>query len=148
MLVKEINSFFPNLLETVIRIEEEAFGQTLTPWHVEDVARFGRIFGIWLDDVLLGTTQFIKDWDNTGTAYLVGMAIKTSLQNKGYGTILLKESLDNLKEDNIKAVLLHVDPNNPRAIHMYLRKFRFAEVEYRKNEYGLGEDRILMKLLL
>lgn len=146
--VREINSLFPDIIESIVKIDTDAFNQCILSWQIEAFGRFGKVFGVFVDKSIVGDAQFLRDWEKSGTAYLAGMAVYTKFQNKGLGTLLLQQALADLKEDNVKTVYLHVDPNNARAIHLYLNKMHFTTEEFRKNEYGLGNDRIFMKLSL
>jgi ribosomal-protein-alanine N-acetyltransferase len=88
----------------------------------------------------------MKAWDNPGLAYLVEIAVEGESQGKGYGCYLLLQSLLHLKENGLSNVGLTVDPNNSRARHIYCDKYGFEFVEYRKNEYGQGRDRLFLRL--
>lgn len=90
----------------------------------------------------------MRAWDNPGLAYLVEMAVEGESQGKGYGYYLLLQSLHHLKKNGLSIVVLTVDPNNSRARHIYCDKFGFEFVEYRKNEYGQGRDRLFLRLEL
>lgn len=74
------------------------------------------------------------------------IAIERESQGKGYGYHLLLQSLLHLKKKGLSIVVLTVDPNNSRALHIYCDKFGFEFVEYRENEYGQGCDRMFLKL--
>ena len=88
----------------------------------------------------------MKSWDNPKLAYLVEMAIEKENHGQGYGSILLSNSLLLLSENGTSSVVLHVDPSNLSALHIYYDKFDFEFIEYRENEYGQGHDRVFMKL--
>ncbi len=77
---------------------------------------------------------------------MVEIAVEGDCQGKGYGSYLLLQALLHLKKSGISIVTLTVDPNNLRARHLYCDKFGFEFVEYRKDEYGRGRDRLFLKL--
>ncbi|WP_261789140.1 GNAT family N-acetyltransferase [Methanosarcina siciliae] len=108
--------------------------------------RFGHVFGLIDRNSLKGFSIFIRAWDNPGLAYMVEIAVEGEYQGKGYGSYLLLWSLLHLKKNGISTVTLTVDPNNLRAQHIYCDKFGFEFVEYRKDEYGQGRDRLFLKL--
>ena len=88
----------------------------------------------------------MRAWDNPGIAYLVEIAIEGESQGKGHRYHLMLQSLLHLKNDGISTIVLTVDPDNSRARHIYCNKFGFEFVEYRKNEYGQGRDRLFLRL--
>lgn len=90
----------------------------------------------------------MRAWDNPGCAYLVEIAVEEKSQGKGNGYHLLLQALIHLKKKGFSSIALTVDPNNSRARYMYCDKFGFEFVEYRKNEYGQGRDRLFLKLNL
>lgn len=75
------------------------------------------------------------------------IAVKTQLQNRGIGSLLLKEILNSLKRKNVKKVFLEVNENNKIAICFY-KKFGFKEVFKRKKYYKNNDDAIIMELIL
>jgi len=95
---------------------------------------------------LKGFAIFLKSWDNSRLAYLVEIAFEKESQRKGFGSYLLSKSLLYLNKEGISIIVLHVDPNNLPGLHFYYEKFGFEFVEYRKNEYGQGRDRLFLKL--
>lgn len=77
---------------------------------------------------------------------MVEIAIDRESQGRGYGSYLMSQSLANLKRNGISRVGLTVDPNNLRNLHIYRDKFKFGLVDYLKNEYGEGRDRLYLEL--
>jgi [ribosomal protein S18]-alanine N-acetyltransferase len=108
--------------------------------------RYGHVFGLFSCNYLKGFVIFIKEWDDPKLAYLVEIAIEGECQGKGYGCYLLSESLLQLQKNGFSNVALTVDPGNLRARHIYCDKFGFEFVEFRKNEYGKGRDRLFLRL--
>jgi ribosomal-protein-alanine N-acetyltransferase len=53
-----------------------------------------------------------------------------------------------LHQENITEIELTVDPNNVAAVAIYEKKLGFQIIERRENEYGMGENRLVMKLTL
>ena len=52
-----------------------------------------------------------------------------------------------MKNDGFREIELTVDPGNEAANRLY-KNFGFKRIELRKNEYGRGVDRDLMRLEL
>jgi ribosomal-protein-alanine N-acetyltransferase len=114
---------------------------TLYRWH-------GRVYIIRKDKEIVGLIQYMLDWTNPQQAYLFGISIDAACRGQGMGTELLRESLKALAEEGIKEVELTVAPDNVGAVALYEKRFGFFVTVVRNNEYGEGETRLVMKLLL
>jgi ribosomal protein S18 acetylase RimI-like enzyme len=55
--------------------------------------------------------------------------------------------IDLLKQDKVQKIQLTVSPLNISALGLY-EKFLFYQIDYNKDEYGKGEDRIFLELNL
>lgn len=144
--INQINLSNFDLYQKVLDIDKNSFKDvTITIWTLESFARFGRLLGIFLDNSLIGFAIIMRVLDDNNSSYIVEMAVEKKYNNQGYGTKLLQEVIDQLKKIGISRVLLHVDPRNFNAIHIYTDRFNFKICEYRENEYGMGEDRLLME---
>jgi len=131
----------------MLKIDYEAFNENLlSNWSLVPYIRYGHVFGLFACNTLKGFAIFVRDWENPKLAYLVEIAIERESQGKGYGYYLLLQSLLHLKKNGLSNVVLTVDPNNSRARHIYCDKFGFEFVEYQKNEYGQGRDRMFLRL--
>jgi ribosomal-protein-alanine N-acetyltransferase len=134
-------------IETIIKIDYDAFNETfLTNCSLVPYIRYGYVLGLFFCNSLKGFIIFMKTWDNPKNAYLVEIAIKKECQEKGYGCYLLSESLLQLQKEGLSNIYLTVDPCKLKARHIYCDKFGFEFVEYRKNEYGQGRDRLFLRL--
>lgn len=77
------------------------------------------------------------------------MSIAKEMRGQGLGTELIAKSLQVLANENIEEVELTVDPAaNVAAIRVYERKLGFLTKEVRTDEYGEGENRMVMTLSL
>lgn len=131
----------------MFKIDCDAFNENLlSNWSLVPFIRFGQAFGLFESNSLKGFAIFMRAWDNPGLAYMVEIAVEGESQGKGYGSYLLLQSLLHLKKNGLSIVTLTVDPSNLRARHIYCDKFGFEFVEYRKNEYGQGHDRLFLGL--
>ncbi len=134
-------------METILKIDSEVFiGNLLSNWVLVTFIRYGHVFGLFVCDSLKGFIIFLRSWDNPRLAYLVEIAIERNSQGKGYGSYLLLQSLFDLQKRGFSTVVLTVDPNNIQAQHIYCDKFGFEFVEYLKNEYEKGQDRLFLRL--
>lgn len=145
-LVQENNL---HVINRIIEIDQEAFGSGgMNEWHLLPLVRHGRVFVIKENDFIMGSIQYLLDWDNRKKAYLFGIAIAKEGRSKGFGSKLIAGSVSKLTKDDIEEIELTVDPANTLAINIYQRKFGFIVTGFRKNEYGNNEDRLIMTLNL
>ncbi|MFL6113174.1 MAG: GNAT family N-acetyltransferase [Catenulispora sp.] len=79
--------------------------------------------------------------------WIVGMAVHPERQGNGWGRILLQASIDRLQENGINLIRLLVKPTNKRARRLY-EDFGFIDTGERVDHFGMGEDRLIMSLLL
>jgi [ribosomal protein S18]-alanine N-acetyltransferase len=146
LIVKNIEKEKENI-KKILDIDHSTFDENLlNEWQLVTYIRFGRVFCLYEIDSLKGFAIFMRDWDDPKSAYLVKIAIDNENQGKGYGCYLLLKSLLSLKEDKFTEIHLTCDPKNEKARHIYCDKFGFELVEFRKNEYGEGHDRLVLRL--
>ena len=137
------------LLQQLVQFEKEAFGDGgLNEWNLVPLIRHGRVYVAKQQQEVVGLIEYIRDWDNPRKAYLIGVSIAKEMRGQGLGTILLHTTLQLLKKKNIEEVELTVDPENLGAIKIYEEKLGFAKESFRLDEYGIGENRLVMILLL
>lgn len=134
-------------VEAMLRIDREAFGEPLlNNWVLPPFIRYGRSFGLFENGSMVGFTLFLRSWNEPNVAYMEALAIDGKHQGKGYARYLLSESLRHLKENAFSFAVLTVDPKNSKALHIYQDIFGFQLAEHRKDEYGKGRDRYLLRL--
>lgn len=132
------------LIKKLVAIEKEAFGRGgLNEWGLPPLIYHGAVYIIEADNSPAGIAEYMRDLEEAELAYLYGLAIAQEYRGQGLGKQLLKESLQQVKDKGIKQVELTVDPDNDRACTLY-RNFGFEEIERRQDEYGVGEDRLIM----
>ncbi|MDH7497216.1 MAG: GNAT family N-acetyltransferase [Syntrophomonadaceae bacterium] len=148
-MVELVNSVVPAEVERMVALEEEAFGPGgLNAWTLVPLIRHGRVFALRSGDDIVGLVQYMRDWENPRTAYLVGVSVAARLRGNGLGTRLLRQSLQRLAAEGITRVELTVSPANVAAIHVYEEHLGFTAVAYREHEYGRGENRLVLALEL
>lgn len=102
------------------------------------------IYGLYEGDVLIGELRVkYESGDEHFTvrgkrAYLYAFRIREDVQNKGYGTYLLKTVLSGLEERGYREFTVGVEDDNARAIHMY-QALGFDEILLRKQESYQGD---------
>ena len=142
-----ITAIDQTLLERLVELEQEAFGcGGMNEWHLVPLIRHGRIFVSKNNDIVVGAVQYMRDWNKPELAYMVGVSVAAEARGKGIGTKLLAESIQNLFEDNFAEVELTVAADNAAAVKVYKEKLGFEATEFRQNEYGQGQDRLVMVL--
>ncbi|HEY3424885.1 MAG TPA: GNAT family N-acetyltransferase [Negativicutes bacterium] len=148
-MVELVQKIEPELIERLVQLEAEAFGQGgMNAWQLVPLIRHGRVYVVRKNQEIIGAVQYMLDWDSPQKAYMVGISIAKESRGQGAGTKLLQASFAALVKDNIKEVELTVDPNNVVAVKVYECKLGFVAGNFRHNEYGAGEDRLVMKLSL
>lgn len=146
-MVELITVVEPKLLARLVKLEQEAFGYGgMNEWHLVPVIRHGRVFVSKDNDVVIGAVQYMRDWQRSELAYMVGVSVASDARGRGIGTELLASSIKSLFGADITAIELTVEADNIAAIKVYKEKLGFEITEFRQNEYGPGEDRLIMLL--
>ncbi len=148
--VESIDSFSEDVIQRIVEIEKRAFGEggLHNEWLLVPFIRYGRVFIARIDDEIVGCAQFIRKWNSSETAYFYGISMLPEYRGGGLGTVFLREILSLIKIDGIQRVILSVSPQNKTAIYIYRNKIGFVEKSFAPNEYGCGEDRLIMELKL
>ena len=81
------------------------------------------------------------------TAEITNFAVSPQAQRKHFGTEIFVHTLKFLKEKGVKEITLEVSSKNTPAQEFY-KKFKFTNVNTRKNFYNTGEDALILKLNL
>lgn len=146
-MIEQIYKCDAETIQGIVDLETEAFGTGgLNEWHLVPLIRHGRVFVTRENNAVIGSVQYMLDWSQPQKAYMFGVSISKNYRGKGIGTNLLKESINMLAGQGISEVELTVDPKNVAAIRVYEEKLGFRISEFRENEYGEGEDRLVMNL--
>ena len=97
-----------------------------------------------LDDEIIGEVDYSYPLDTVDLLYIY---IDQNKRKNGYGKYLLLNTIEKLKELNVKEIVLEVSINNKAAYNLY-KKIGFNEIGIRKNYYDGNTDAILMKLII
>ena len=145
-MIRLISEAEPAIVKQIVHLERETFGPGgLNEWHLVPLIRHGRGFVAQQGLDVIGSIQYMLDWDRPKRAYMVGVSVAQAARGQGLGTTLLAESLAAIQEDGIEEVELTVEPENLVAVNLYKNKFDFVVSDFRSNEYGCGKDRLIMK---
>ena len=135
-----------NIVGSILDIEQEAFGDgALNEYVVVPLLRYGKGYAaVDEEGTPVACAYFMADMNNPENAYLMSVAVLPDFKGQNVGTALLEYALDGLKEYGITKVTLTVDPANFTALSVYREKLGFTVVDSAKDEYGEGEDRLIM----
>jgi len=148
-MIELVQTMDPKIIERLVQLETEAFGSGgLTVWNLEPLIRHGRVYVYKLDNVIVGLVHYMLDWDHPQKAYMVGVSISKESRGLGIGGKLLSESFEALSQEKIEEVELTVDPDNIAAVKLYEGKLGFLVTEFRDDEYGEGQGRLVMRRIL
>jgi ribosomal-protein-alanine N-acetyltransferase len=149
-MVELVKNFDQKLIQRLVQLESEAFGVGgMNEWHLVPFIRHGRVYITRSqEEEVIGLVQYFLDWNHPQKAYMMGVSITKEYRGKGLGTRFIKETFAALAKERIKEVELTVDPKNIAAVKVYQNKLGLQVIDFRKNEYGDGEDRLVMNTLL
>jgi len=148
-MIELVRTMEPEIIARLVQIETEAFGPGgLNVWYLEPLIRHGRVYVYRLDNEIVGLVHYMLDWDRPKKAYMVGVSISKESRGQGIGAKLLNESFVALSQETIEEVELTVDLDNVAAVKLYESKLGFLVTDFRNDEYGEGEGRLVMQLIL
>lgn len=146
--VIEIKDVNPNTLAEMVSLEKEAFGRAgLNEWTLPVFIRYGRVFLLLNEGEIVGVAELMKDWSNFDLAFLVGFSVRKEHRRKGWGKFFLTEIIERMRKEDLNSLYLTVSSANDAAVELY-RQLGFLQVALLRDEYGKGEDRLLMGLRL
>ena len=134
------------IISSILDIEQEAFGEgALNEYVVVPLVRYGKVYiAADEDGSAVACAYFMRDMADISVAYLMSVAVLPVFRGQNVGTALLNYAFSNLKRYGITRVLLTVDPANFSALSVYREKMGFTVLDSSKDEYGPGEDRLIM----
>ena len=134
------------LAEIMLGIDEQAFGPgSLTEWSMPLFLNYGRIYLARYHGKPVGLAELMRDWRDPELAYLYGYAVEKDYRGLGVGTVMLRSILEALPRAGFRRMQLTVHPENHAAIHIYDDKFQMRRLNFIKDYYGSGEDRLLLE---
>ena len=146
----EIRELLPSEKERINEIaeyEELIFGDGgIGRWTIMPFVRYGKVYVLLEDEEIVSVAEIMRTFD-TKDAYIYGFFTKEKFLRKGYGSVLLNFIINEMEKSGIEAVTLTVDPENEKAVNLYL-KHGFEKAELLTEEYGETEDRLYMRLEL
>ncbi|MHA2143496.1 MAG: GNAT family N-acetyltransferase [Candidatus Thorarchaeota archaeon] len=94
----------------------------------ESFSRFiarGSFFALELDSRVIGMLAVVKFGDNAGQLDRIG--VTTSMQNQGFGSILMEHAMNWFRNENLAYAILYTEDYNEHALHLY-KKFGFEVI--------------------
>ena len=148
-MVELLTAFDKEIICRLVELEADAFGTGgMNEWHLVPLIRHGHVYITRQERKIIGAVQYMLDWHNPQKAYMIGVSIAKEQRGQGVGTGFIRETFIPLAAEGIKEVELTVAPANAAAVKVYEAKLGFTVTEFRRDEYGEGEDRLVMNLLL
>jgi len=151
IIIKEIKDVDWKLINTIRKLEKRNLGKqaSINEWVIPVIIRYGRFIAAMEEKSsnIVGVCELIRSWEDKRTAFIHSFYVDRRYRKKGVGRRLLGEVIDILRVDGFKKVELTVDSKNKASICLY-KNFGFARINFRKDEYGRGIDRELMRLEL
>lgn len=129
------------LAEKIKQIESESFGEgAVDEWVIMPLMRYGRIYGAFIGEVLVGIIEMIISESYQG--YIFSFAIRSAVRNLGYGEELLRKVIDDVREAGVLKELILTSAEDNSCANKIYEKLGFKKGEKLLNEYGRGIDRI------
>lgn len=147
MVFKEITDLSTEKIREIIELEKSIFDEgSVDMWLLKAFFHYGKIYIIEKDGIIISVAEYMPSFSGD-TAFLYGVCTRKDCSSKGYGKKLLLESEERLKKIGIKQIELTVSPDNISGLKLY-ESLGYTSVEYRKDEYGSGNDRFLYRKIL
>jgi ribosomal protein S18 acetylase RimI-like enzyme len=152
ILISQISDFDWRLVRRIEKLENRNLGSkaSINCWVIPVIIRYGKFIVAQKskdDPYIIGACELIRDWKYKDKAFLFSFYIDRDYRKKGIGKKLLGETISILKNEDFKELELTVDHGNKSAVSLY-KQFGFKKVGLRKDEYGRGINRDLMRLEL
>lgn len=129
-------------LAAIMAIERSAFP---TPWPESAfLHEFANDVAVLKVGVAGGEVVGYYDlWAAGGEAHLLNIAVAKESRGRGWGRLLLNDSLDEARKAEAVRLFLEVRPSNLIAVRMY-EEVGFKPVRRRKRYYEDGEDAVVL----
>ena len=135
-------------VDQIFEIEQLAYPFPWSRGIFVDCIRVGyACFGLQIGKHLAGYSVF--SWA-AGEAHLLNLCVHPHWQHRGYGSLLLEYTINQVARLESESIFLEVRASNPRAVKLYTNR-GFKVIGERKAYYQAGEkreDAIVMSLKL
>lgn len=123
---------------------EDAFSKEVLEKLIHQNNIFYKLEKTGIKKILVGFVIVVKD--RKDRVNIINFVINPKYQNKGYGSLLLKNTIERIKktEEDINKIILNVKTNNSIAIKLY-KKFNFRKIKRIENYYKSKQSAYLME---
>lgn len=147
MEIIKIEAHNTDYITDIVNYETEIFGDgSIGRWTIMPFVRYGKIYAMIDNNEVISAVELMKAFDNE-EVYIYGFFTKEKYSGNGYGSELLKFTINEMRKNKVKVLSLTVDPENETAKNLYL-KHGFKEAGLLEDEYGEGVHRLYLKLFL
>ncbi len=141
VLLSDLNKIYKIEKKT---FKSDSFSRKLLQNLINSNSLFLKLVTPKNEEHIIGYVILIKD--NEFRFNLINFIIRKKYQNKGYGSLLMQETLNVVKKyKEINKMILNVKTTNLKAIKLY-KKFGFEIIERIENYYRENESAYLMEL--
>jgi ribosomal protein S18 acetylase RimI-like enzyme len=146
--VEEVGTQSPELVGVLLDIDLQTFAEsTFSSYTASAFLKFGRVFLLRADDVVIGTCVCLRSWERPNEVLLLSMGIRPGWRGRGLGQRFVKGVLDRLRARGIRSVSLLVEADNRRAIKVYA-DVGFGLVDDRTIDPMTGDVMVTMRAIL
>jgi ribosomal protein S18 acetylase RimI-like enzyme len=136
--VEEVGAMSPELVSVLLDIDLQTFAEsTFSSYTASAFLKFGRVFLLRADDIVIGTCVCLRTWERPNEVLLLSMGIRPGWRGRGLGQRFVKGVLDRLRARGIRSVSLLVEADNRRAMKVY------ADVGFHTVALVSGDDRMV-----
>jgi ribosomal protein S18 acetylase RimI-like enzyme len=146
--VEEVGAMSPELVGVLLDIDLQTFAEsTFSSYTASAFLKFGRVFLLRADDIVIGTCVCLRSWERPNEVLLLSMGIRPGWRGRGLGQRFVKGVLDRLRARGIRSVSLLVEADNRRALKVYA-DVGFVPVDERTIDPMTGDVMVTMRATL
>lgn len=147
MEIIKIEPHNKDYIADIVNYEIEIFDDgNIGRWTIMPFIRYGKIYAVVDNNEVISAVELMKAFEEE-EVYIYGFFTKEKYSGNGFGSKLLKFTIYEMRKSGTKVLSLTVDPKNEAAKNLYF-KHGFKEIDLLEKEYGEGEDRLYLKLVL
>jgi ribosomal protein S18 acetylase RimI-like enzyme len=147
--VHEIEQHDPRQIALLTELDLLTYSEpTFSRYTLGAFLRFGRVFSITADGLVIGACHCMRSFEDPDEVVIFNMALRPGWRGHGLGSRFLRQILEKLRARGTRSVALVVAAANSRAIAVYRQKFGFQHEATLPNEFGNGQEYLLMRLPL
>jgi ribosomal protein S18 acetylase RimI-like enzyme len=146
--VEEVFDLTPELVRTLLDIDLQTFAEsTFSQYTAAAFLKFGRVYLLRADEVVIGTCVCFRSWDRPNEVLLMSMGIRPGWRGRGLGQRFVTGVLERLRSRGIRSVSLLVGADNRRALKVYT-DVGFRPIEEREVDPQNGDVLVVMRVML